>query len=300
MWKKNGRSSVVGRTSCSVPRVECVAVARQDQPGVVVERGLPQPCGGIGSREGAPAIGCPIVGRVQNGERELRRYAPERGHLGARERRSLEQESRDLVVLHDGEAIRGVAPSPGACLLRECHQTQPVEDPPRDGHHAAVREVVEVIGERLDRVERVLGEGVRAGGGGRPRVHERRLHDVVPVGAAPDEAPPVIHRNRDVRMRVDPARVIPKCTPHHVVGDDRVDFHAVHVAGPEEQRREQIASAARSDHERAEAGRPGGGRGLTQVIRERRQFVSQGRHPREVPVETDDGRGGRRVDVHEP
>ena len=203
-------------------------------------------------------------------------------------------------MLHDGEAIRGITAAPCARLLRQRDEAQAVEHPARDRQHARVGEVIEVVVERLDRVERVLGQRVRAGRRGGPGVDERRLDDVVSVGAPPHEAAPVVDRDRDVGVGVDAAGVVAERAAHHVVGDDRIDLDAVDVRRAEHQRREEVASAAGSDDERAKARCAGWRRGLAQVIGERRQLVAQRLDVCEIAVETEDRRRGRRVDVHEP
>ena len=105
----------------------------------------------------------------------------------------FKQERRDAIVADDGEVPRRVEPARRARLLRQRHEPQAVEDPARDRQHAGVGEVVEVLAERLGRVERVLGQRVRAGGRRRPRVDERRLDHVVLRRAPPHEAAAVVH-----------------------------------------------------------------------------------------------------------
>ena len=71
----------------------------------------------------------------------------------------------------------------------------------------------------------------------RPRIDERRLDDVVPVRRPADEAPPIVHRNADAGVRVDPARKGVKPIAHDVARDDRVDLDAVDPARPRPARR---------------------------------------------------------------
>ncbi len=136
--------------------------------------------------------------------------------------------------------------------LRERHEPKAVGDPARDRQDPLVVQMVEVVIERFDRVERVLGERVGAGGGCRPGVDERRLDHVVAVRRPPHEAPAVVDRDSHARVRVDAAREAAKAVAHHVVGDDRVDLDAVHARRAEDERRGQVASAAGPDDERGE------------------------------------------------
>ena len=105
------------------------------------------------------------------------------GDLAGRERRLLQQKRGDVLLADDGELI-GRGPAAGlARLLRERDEPQAVEHPAGDGQDAAVGQMIEVIVERLDGVERVLGQRVGARRRGGPRIDERRLNDVVRSGA---------------------------------------------------------------------------------------------------------------------
>ena len=193
-----------------------------------------------------------------------------RATSSARERRLLQEKRRDAIVLHDGEARPRVPAARVARLLRQRHQPQAVEHPARDRQHAVVGQVIEVVVERLDRVERVLGQRVGAGRRRGPRVHERRLDHVVAIGRPPHEAAAVVDGDADARVGVDAARELAEPVAHHVVGDDRVDLDAVHACGAEDQRRDEVASAARTDDERGEAAAS-----ALQLIRERRELVPE-------------------------
>src|SRR5712691_9609970 len=48
---------------------------------------------------------------------------------------------------------------------------------------------------------------------------------------------------------------------HHIVGDDGVDLDAVHAVGPEHERRSEVPSTTRADHEGGESGGWGLGTG---------------------------------------
>ena len=133
-----------------------------------------------------------------------RRRAQLRDVVG-RERRLLEEERRDAILLHDGQVIGGRAAAAFARRLRERDKPQAVEDPSRDRQHAAIGEVIVVVLERFLRVERVLGQRVGAGGGRRPRVDERCLNDVVALVRSPDEAAAVVDDDVDLRILVDRA-----------------------------------------------------------------------------------------------
>ena len=89
------------------------------------------------------------------------------------------EERGHLVVAHDHEMLHRIETALGTGLLRQRDQTQAVEDPPRDGQHSIVGQVIDVVLERFLRIESVLGERVGAGRGGRPGVHKGRLNDVV-------------------------------------------------------------------------------------------------------------------------
>ena len=104
----------------------------------------------------------------------------------------------------DGDPIGG-GPSP--CFargLRQRDQPHAVEDPPRDRQHAIVGQVIEIVVEGLDRVERVLGQGV-APAAVAAQVDERRLNHVVRAGVRRTAAA-VLDENLHLRMRVDAAR----------------------------------------------------------------------------------------------
>ena len=118
-----------------------------------------------------------------------------------------------------------------AGLPRERDQPQTIEHPPRNGQQSRIRQMVEVIVERLDRVERILRQRVGAGRCCGPCVHQRRLNHVVPFARSPDEAAAVVDGNADSRVRVDAAGKLAKPAAHDVVGDDRIDLDAVNVAG---------------------------------------------------------------------
>ena len=178
-----------------------------------------------------------------------------------------------------------------AGFLRQRHETQAVDYPPRHRHDPVVGEVIQVVVERLDRVERVLGQRVRAGGRGCPRVDEGRLNDVVAIRGASDEASAVVHGDADARMRVDPAGELAELVAHDVVRDDRVDLDAVHMAGAEHQRGDEIATAAGPDDERGKPGR-------LQPIRDGGQLVFQILDVREIGRHLEDRRRCRGVDVH--
>ena len=55
-------------------------------------------------------------------------------------------------------------------------------------------------------------------------------------------------------MRLDAAREFPKPIAHHIVGDDGIDFDAVHMTRAEHERRHQVAPASRTDDESSKTG----------------------------------------------
>jgi hypothetical protein len=125
--------------------------------------------------------------------------------LSRRERRPFEEKRGDAVVPNDRETIGCRPAARVAGRLRERHQAQAVGHPSRDRQHPAVGEVIEIVVERLDGVERVLGQRVRARRRGRPGVDERRLDDVVAFRRPPHEAASIVHGDADARVRVDAA-----------------------------------------------------------------------------------------------
>ncbi len=154
--------------------------------------------------------------------------------------------------------------------------------------------MVDVLAERLRRVERVFSQGVSACRRGGPGIHERRLDHVVTRGAPPDEAPSVIDVHGDARVGIHAAGVIAEPIEHHVARDDGVDFDGVHVPRPEYQRREKVAPATRTDYQCGETRRT-----LHQVIRERGELVSKICGVRRVSCPLQNRSRGGRVDVHE-
>ena len=166
---KEERPVVGGRRDVErILRVERVAIRRVHQARVVVAA--------VAERRGRRAR------HIENREAEGGGRVEQGLPLLRRERRLLQQEGGDLVVLDDREAVGRIPSAPRAGFLRQRDQPQPVEDPPRDAEHAAIGQVIEVVVERFDRVERVFTERVGAGRGRRPGVDERRLDDVVPGG----------------------------------------------------------------------------------------------------------------------
>ena len=92
---------------------------------------------------------------------------------------------------------------------------------------------------------------------------------------------------------------------HDVARDDRVDLDAVDPARPEDQRGDEISSPSGTDHERREpvGVRPRAPRlrprTILEVVGEGRQLVAQVLGIGQVGRDAEDGRGRRRVDVHE-
>ena len=160
--------------------------------------------------------------------------------------------------------------------------------------HAAFGEMVVVILERFLRIQRVLGQRIRAGRRCCPRIDERRLNHVVALVRSPDEAAAVVDGDVDLRILVNRAREVAKLAEHDVVRDDGIHLDAVDAAGAEHQRRQQIPAAPGTDDERGEADRS-----LHQVERQPGELVFQVFDLRQIAVEADDRRRGGRVDVHE-
>ena len=128
-----------------------------------------------------PSSGSPGPGAIEHVELQARGDVAELRDFFGGERRLLQQKRRDVLLAHDRQPIGGGPAARLARLLRQRHEPQAVEHPAGDGQDAAIVQVIEVIVERLDGVERVFGQRVGAGGRGRPRIDERRLNDVVAV-----------------------------------------------------------------------------------------------------------------------
>ena len=80
-------------------------------------------------------------------------------------------------------------------------------------HHAIVGQMREVIAERVRGVEIVFGERERAGRGGGPGVHQRRLDHLVFILAAPHEAAPVFHLDVHIRTQIEAAAQLRETSP---------------------------------------------------------------------------------------
>ena len=185
---------IVGRRRdvLRVRRVERVAIGRSNQPRVVA--GLRPATTSCSTRIR------PGAGRVEHVELQARGDGAELVDFAGGERRLLEQERRDVLLPHDRESIGGGPAASLARLLRQRHEPQAVEHPPGDGQDAAVGQMIEVIVERLDGVQRVLRQRVGAGGRGGPRIDERGLNDVVAVRRPPHEAAAVVDRDPHARI----------------------------------------------------------------------------------------------------
>ena len=175
VWKKKGRSSVVALTSSGIGLEEALAIVCQDQAPVIG-----------GARPGPLHLERFVGGRrrfeprgVEDRKPRIRRERLQPLHVAGRERGLLQEKRRHLVEADDGHVPGRIETTGRARLLRERHEPQAVEDPARNREIAALAEMVEILPEGFRRVQRVLGERVRAGGGGRPRVDERCLDDVV-------------------------------------------------------------------------------------------------------------------------
>ena len=195
--------TVVGRRPdiVVVVVVERVPIGGEDQPRVVGRRAV-HPLG----RQRRPAARRRAAARTARRSRAVERLAAVRRISAGVNARFL---SRNVATRPDWTMARRSARVPAAALaglLCERDEPQAVEDPPRHRHHAVVGEVIEVVVERLDGVQRVLGQRVGARGGRRPGVHERRLDDVVAIRRPPHEAAAVVHGDAHARVRVDAAR----------------------------------------------------------------------------------------------
>ena len=70
---------------------------------------------------------------------------------------------------------------------------------------AVVGQVRKIIAESVGGVEIVFRQRERAGGGGRPGIHQRRLDHLILIGAAAHEAAAVFHVDVHVGTQVQPA-----------------------------------------------------------------------------------------------
>src|SRR5262249_46506944 len=141
--------------------------------------------------------------RVQGGDAQIVGYPQEPPHLRVGEGGFLENQRYEVAGMHDRQVLRGIQASPGASLLGERYQAQPVPSPTRDRQAAVVGEMVEVVAESFGRVKGVLRKRVAPRRGRGPRVHERSLDDVEARRAAAHEAAAVLDMYRHARVGVD-------------------------------------------------------------------------------------------------
>ena len=255
------KRSIVGRRSDvgAVARVELRAIGRANQPRVV---------GGCGAVDEEVRRGLRKkwldslfrrlrrchARRVEDVKAKTIRDRAQRRDFLRSIRRLLQHEGRHAALADDRKTIGGGPAAMRTGRLRQRHEAQAVGDPARDRQHAVRVQMIEVVVERLDCVQRVLGERVRARRRRGPRVDERRLDHIVPIRRPAHEAPAVVDCDADARICVDASREIAEPIAHHVVGDDRVDLDAVDARRAEDERRREIAAAARADDERSETG----------------------------------------------
>ena len=188
----------------------------------------PQPSSAASSRKRRFSSGVKGVVRSMNVVRRARR----REWPSARRRRSDRRRSIHPI----GGCARQRQDATPSCVHRDIARTPP-------GF-----EMLRVLDEGFHRVEVVLGEGKRAGGGRRPRVDERCLDDVVLFAVADEFRPSSTEPAR--RAALQPSRSAAKPAAHHVVDDDRVDLDADDAAGAEDERGPDVAAAARADDQR--------------------------------------------------
>ena len=258
---KEERAIVRGRADVgAIAGVELLTVRRQDESRVVGGGRAVHinPFGGLGGLTagvGGAGLTGVLARRVEHVETKPSGDLVQLRNFSRGERRFLQQEGGDLVLADDGQAIGGSPAALRARLLRERHEAQAVRDPAGNRQHAAVGQVIEIIAERINGIERVFGQRVGAGRGSGPGVDQRRLDHVVALRCSPHEAASVVHRDPDARVGVDAAGKLLKPVAHHIVGDDRIDLDAVHARRAEHQRRGEIPPAAGADDQSRKSGR---------------------------------------------
>ena len=201
--------------------------------------------------------------RAAGGERHplaaLLRERADAVELGVRPRLAAHEHGAEQLVedvaaeQHDNVALRLL----DALVLErgECQHGRPqrlVADEPaeaRDAEDAARRQMIEVLAERLPRVEIRLGEREAGGRVRAQRVREADVDDVVAGVAGREAGAAVTDVDRHARQRVrraGPAREILV----HDVADRPVELDHVDPALPGAERVLDVATAAAADHER--------------------------------------------------
>ena len=213
----------------------------------------------VPQHDGARVAGVAAHRRVEHAVLAPARLLVQRVQFLVRERGALDQD-RGQRQLARGEHValrvfdaepRKRGPGQGA-EPHELHAPHP--GPAAHGDDPPGRQVLQVVLERLHRVQVVLGQRERPGGRGGPGVHQRGLDHVELPCAASDEVTPLGQVGLDVGLAVEVPAVLAVAAPHHVVEDDRVDLGQRDVPVPVLDRAEHVDPAAGTDDQHAPSG----------------------------------------------